>query len=326
METTLPSDLRSRVNESNIDALSEECYAALCEALAELPANALASNAKRDSQFSLGTWINFQNWSSEEPLTGGINPHWQITLLSIKFDKQDKPSLLFDGGCWISAEQLQKFKEAWTRRASKLLGDSSYKKTFVCHWHYGASYGKLRKRLAYQFRYASMDANRVCKDGFYWQAITKMQADKLKLANKGLNNDDPSYAAIGFKKGKYWLRTELLLSEIDKIEFLRLIQRPRKKKNVRPYGWLANRSIKKCEKSLGVVSIKRTVVQSELNRMYCTANVKGAGHVGLVPCGCLLERSDHLLDWDGVREIAAVILVREKQAFAALRSWDDISR
>ena len=72
-------------------------------------------------------------------------------------------------------------------------------------------------------------------------------------------------------------------------------------------------------RKLGLVSIKRSVVQSELGRMYCTANVKRAEHIGLVPCGCLLERGEYLLDWDELREIDAVILVREKQAFGALR-------
>ena len=207
------------MNERNVDALSAECYAALCEALVGLPSNAIASNAIRDSQYRLGVWINFQNWSSEEPLTGGINPHWHIAILSIRFDRNDKPSLLFDGSCWISAEQIQKFKEAWTKRATRLLGKSSYGRTFVCHWHYAASYGKLRNRLSYQFRYASMDVNRVCKDGFYWHAITKMQTERLKFANRGLNEYDTCFSAIGYKKSKSWLRTQLVLSEIDKIEF-----------------------------------------------------------------------------------------------------------
>lgn len=325
-ETTLPPDLRARVNENNIDALSQECYAAMCEAVGGLAENASAINVTRDSQFRLGMWINFQNWSSEEPLTGGFNPHWHITLLSFKFDEENKPSLLFDGGCWISPEQLKRFKAAWTRRASRILGDSSYKETFVCHWHYADSYGKLRKRLAYQFRYSSMDVNRVCKDGFYWHQITKREAEQLKSLNFDKTESDSSYSAIGQKKGRYWLRQDLVLSKIDNIEFLRLVERPKRRKNVRPYGWLAGRSIKKCQESLGVVPIKKSVVQSELGKMYCTANVKRSGHIGLVQCGCLLERGDQVMTWDEVKELDAVILVREKQSFAVLREWDDVSR
>ncbi|MHB2035542.1 MAG: hypothetical protein ACYCPW_02220 [Nitrososphaerales archaeon] len=322
-EVTLPADLRAKVNESNIDALSMEFYAALCEALAGFPADASAKNAKRDSEFVLGCYINFQNWSSGNPLFGGQNPHWHATILSIVFDKADVPFLLFNGGCWISPAQLQKFKEAWTRRASKLLGNSSYRETFVTHWHYSSSLGQGRKRLAYQMRYASMDVNKICKDGFYWSPITKLQAERLKVRNRGLNVNDPDFSAIGFKKNRYYLRVQLVLSKVDKLEFLRLIERPKKRKYVRPYGWLASRAIKKAEKAFGLVPIKKSVIVKELSRMYCSANVKKAGKKGLFPCGCILERSDNVFDWARVKEIGAVVLVREKQSFAVLKAWDD---
>jgi len=309
VDFTLPKDLQMRVNELNRDLLVGEAYASFAELRGGLSPDASASHVRRDSEYFLAGYVNFQDWSSEEPLTGGYYPHIHSTWLGLRFHGDFASSM----SMYLSPSELKRLKEIWTRRAQALLGQSSYRKTFDLFVHYGDSYRDLRKRLQYQMRYASKDVARICRDGFYWHCVTAKQAECYKKAGM----------AVGFKKGRWWLRTELEVSKVDKMEFLRLTERP-KRKYVNPVGWINPRCLKKFEALLGISFVRRVVLMKELCRIHCPMLVRREGR--LVRCGCQLEYSSFSSGYaslEGIRAVNGVILVHEKPETVVLKVFDD---
>jgi hypothetical protein len=309
VDLTLPKDLQLRVDDSNSDLLVAEAYASFAELRGGLSSNASAAHVKRDSDYLLAGWLNFQDWSSEEPLTGGYYPHVHTCWIDIRIDRTGIASRY---SMYLTPLELKALKRIWTRRASALLGQWSYRGTFDLFVHYGDSYRDLRRRLLYQMRYASKDVARICRDGFYWHCITAKQAESYKKA--GIDG-------IGFKKGRWWLRVELEISKIDKLEFLRLTER-RKRKHVNPVGWINPRCLKKYEKLLGISYVRRSVLMKELSRLYCPAFARREGR--LVVCGCELEYGNEF-NFDYIGSVNGSFLVHEKRGIVVLKSSDDDS-
>ena len=311
---TASEDMYERIGE-DLKKYRDVAWDTINEMFGGLPSGKkMGSHGKRELKRVLCGLGCVQFWSSTDPIYDGFYPHVHFFVPCIAFNvdgslekpsSPTKPSIPF----YLSEEELVRLKKIWTRRVCEAFGGSTYVarmgKTLNVNSHYVDSYRALGRAVGYAVRSYAVDAYKVVKDGYYWNYISEKEYLAKLYSHDGV---------VGKKYGKFVERLDFEESRVDKIEFLRLLVRPKSERRNVWYGWLSNSNSKKYYAALQIVFKSRMERLREMTRLVCPEH------------HCGYELVDRGLSLDDVMSRGIKILMRpNRDTTIAMESYQGAS-
>ena len=266
---TASEDMYERIGD--LKKLAAVAWDTINEMFAGLPSGKkMGSHGKRDVKRVLCGLGAAQYWSSSDPIYDGYYPHVHFIVPCIAFGVDgslEKPSSRTNPTVpyFLPADELVRLKKIWTRRVCEAFGGSTFVsrmgKSLNVNVHYVDNYGGLGRAIGYAVRSYAVDAYKVVKEGNYFVRLSKEEYLAKLYSHEGVVGKD--------KYGKFVERLDFEESRVDKIEFLRLLVRPKGERRNKWYGWLSNANSKDYYKTLDIEFKKRAERIREMTRLVC---------------------------------------------------------